>query len=162
MSSQSVGSPIRSTNRDRAPGPRRRWAYVLFVIVVFGWGGVVGAGPTLAAGAARSIRGHAHVPLGSIALNRVAVSTRFNPARRHHVKLTASNGTAGDYDGTLYALDERTGTILWSESAGQEFFDPENVTIAGSMVFADHRPELSDREQHAVRLECDGLRRSPL
>ena len=41
----------------------------------------------------------------------------------------------GDYDGTLYALNEHTGALLWSGNAGNQFFDPDNITVSGSVVF---------------------------
>ncbi|HEY1331769.1 MAG TPA: PQQ-binding-like beta-propeller repeat protein [Actinomycetota bacterium] len=42
---------------------------------------------------------------------------------------------AGDYNGTLDALHERTGDLLWSGDAGGQVFDPDNVTVHGSRVF---------------------------
>jgi outer membrane protein assembly factor BamB len=49
-----------------------------------------------------------------------------------------TNGTvfAGDYDGTLYALDEQTGVLRWEGALpGQQFFDPDFVTVAGGVVY---------------------------
>jgi len=44
---------------------------------------------------------------------------------------------AGDYDGTLYALDESSGARLWSGPiAGEQFFDPDYVTKANGIVYA--------------------------
>jgi outer membrane protein assembly factor BamB len=42
---------------------------------------------------------------------------------------------AGDYNGRLYALNERTGVLLWSGQAGNQFFDPDYITAVGSLVF---------------------------
>ena len=42
---------------------------------------------------------------------------------------------AGDYNGTLYALNESTGSLLWSGNAGNQFFDPDHITVAWPYVF---------------------------
>jgi outer membrane protein assembly factor BamB len=44
---------------------------------------------------------------------------------------------AGDKSGTLYAIDQQTGTLRWSGSAGQQFFDPDTITVSkgGSKVY---------------------------
>jgi outer membrane protein assembly factor BamB len=38
---------------------------------------------------------------------------------------------AGDYNGVLYALNERTGKLIWSGKAGNQFFDPDHIAVAG-------------------------------
>jgi outer membrane protein assembly factor BamB len=42
---------------------------------------------------------------------------------------------AGDYDGTLYAIDEASGSLLWSGTTGGQFFDPNFITVSGKYVF---------------------------
>jgi outer membrane protein assembly factor BamB len=43
---------------------------------------------------------------------------------------------AGDYNGTLYAIAEKTGTLLWSGQAGGQFFDNEGLTVGDGVVYA--------------------------
>jgi outer membrane protein assembly factor BamB len=42
---------------------------------------------------------------------------------------------AGDYNGTLYALNELTGSLLWKANAGNQFFDPDHITVAWPFIF---------------------------
>ncbi len=46
---------------------------------------------------------------------------------------------AGDYDGTLYALDGSTGTILWTGDGGSQFFDPNDIAISHGVVYTTTR-----------------------
>jgi hypothetical protein len=45
---------------------------------------------------------------------------------------------AGDYNGVLYALNERTGKLIWSGKAGNQFFDPDHIAVAGVSRLCRH------------------------